>query len=64
MDHYNLQKLQLIAATCVGFDLLWRFFRHKKATLFACFFSCLLQLNHLPLLIIREGQILYFNILK
>lgn len=49
MDHYNLQKLQLIAATCVGFDLLWRFFHHKKETLFAFFFSCLLQLNHIPL---------------
>lgn len=49
MDHYNLQKLQLIAATCVGFDLLWRFFRHKKDTHFACLFSCLRQLNQIPL---------------
>jgi len=51
MDHYNLQKLQLIAATCVGFDLLWRFFRHKKATLFACFFSSYTIITWRPLLI-------------
>ncbi len=48
MDHYNLQKLQLIVATCVGFDLLWRFSIIKRPLL-ACLFSCLLQLNHIPL---------------